>query len=202
MKTYQAGNSGNYAEVIIDFRKKKVKLTDPQENNCEFKKNRFGFNINSLSLIGTGLLIIAIKIIYNLFNRYNPNPISLSALLYLWLGLLLINYIIGIIYHPKYNDWIDKWTQKIFTGYLGDKKVIIIKEVKENVWKLPYEFKNNQLDYKLYGDYKKFITKIHIKPKDYYIKSFGKIKKQIEDWEAFFYFSKIPKKGKMIIEFN
>jgi hypothetical protein len=196
MKTYQAGDSGDLAEVIIDFKKKKVKLINPQKKGG-FKKSRFGPNINGLILISAALLCFILSFILKLIIGHTDN-----LWYYAFIGLLFINYLIGLIFYPEYNNWIDKWNQKIFNGYLGTKKVVIVKNIKERTWKLPYEFKNVQLDYKLYGDYKKVITKIHIKPKEYYIKSFGKLVKQIEEWEAFFYFSRVPKKGKMIIEFS
>jgi hypothetical protein len=193
MNTYQKGKSGNYAEIIIDFEKKKVDLINPQDKSGEFKKNRFSPEINALGLsMDTILLIILIYLF----------KITIFSPFWTLVGILLINYLMGVIFYPKYNNWLDKWNQKIFTSYLSFKKAVIVENIDGETWKLPYDFKNNLLNYELYGDYKRLITKIHIKPKDYYIKKLGKLVKQIDDWEAFFYFSENPKIGKMIIEFN
>lgn len=188
-KTYSSGKNGDYAEIIIDYEKKNVKMINPKDDK-PFKDKRFRLQRNLL-------VFLILAVIFVLLSYFNVN--------YSWwilAGIYFTHCGVGIIF-PKYYEYVEKLNQHLSVNRLGgQKKIVIIKRIKGRIWQLPYPFYNNKLDYKLTGEFARFIKKVHIKPKDYYVKRNGKIEKQIEEWDAFFYFSRSPKKGKMEIEWS
>jgi len=186
MKTFQGGMSGDYAEIIVDFKNKDVKLLNPQDDNKPFKRNRFAFEFNSLVLIGYAIAMFIVTAV-------------LGFSFWVGIGVIGINYLVGVIL-PKYNLWLDVQNQKLLVGHV-EKKVVVVNKVEGTSWQLPHEFHNNFLGYELYGDYKKYASKLHIKPKDYYLGNLKEKRRQIKDWEVIVEFTENPKEGRMEIEF-
>lgn len=184
MGTYQSG--GDLAEIIIDYKAKTVDMLNPRDGN-PFKSKWWAFHITTLG----GISFAIICIILSWF--------SVPYLLYVVIGILIVHWLIGIIF-PKYNLLMDKWNQKVFNDRLASKKLVIVNHIEGNTYTLPYEFKNIKFDVTYFGDFDKYKSKLHIKPKDYFIKSYGKIERQMQEWEAKITFDRRPESGKMEIE--
>jgi len=75
------------------------------------------------------------------------------------------------------------------------KKKTIVKDLENLEYNFPYKFENICMNIKYYDDYKKYKSKLHIKPKTY-------TKEGDPDlWDCSISFEKVPKKGKMIIKY-
>lgn len=185
-----AGSAGDYAEIIVDYRKKKVSMVNGKDNK-PFKENRW---IPSYTF-GTFILYGFLYLLLSSYDLTKPYSIWFT------IGIYLVNYILGITFYPAYKDFWKKVVQRFTSDYGLTKKLVIIKKLNKKVYSLPFEFSNNKCDWRLWGDFAKYISKVHIKPKDYYLKSGKNIEKQIREWDCFMYFEKIPKSGKMEIEF-
>lgn len=184
------GDSLDRAEIIIDYKKKKIDIINP------FTKKIFksGFIPPLLSILIFSIIVVFIVIIL-IFST------SLAITLFIIELIFYILFYEIYLLFPSIANYYHLLEQRFLNDYLVDKKLVIVKKLKNKIYKLPYEFANDKLDYKCYKDFSKYLLKIHIFPKDYYIKYKNKIEKQLSEWEAWFYFSKIPKTGRMEIEF-
>jgi len=186
---YQKGNSSDLAETIIDYESKTVQILDPdtkeEVKNASFSLDSFSF------ILHCGLTVLAIMTILSLYNDFY----------YTWL-LAPITIIIGIFYIIKlksrrFNEWYHYHEQNFF-DLVRPGRYAEFTNIATIDWKFPYKFRNIKFEYHLYGDYKKFIKKIHIYPKPYYEIDFEGTKSiQLREWEILIYFTKIPKNGKM-----
>jgi len=183
-----SGNSLDRAAMVIDYRKKTVKILDPRTN----KKFKISY---SPPIIAAGLGCLFLTIFLSIFMEMVSNNFLL-----VWAGLFCIVWELHILV-PWFANHTHLLEQKLINDWLVVKRFVIVKELEDKIYKLPYKFENFKLDYKCYGDFSAYLLKIHIFPKDYYLKSGKKLTKQTEEWEAWFHFSQIPKKGKMEIEF-
>ena len=181
---YFGGNGGDYAEIVIDYQNKKVKIIDPIT-----KKH---FRINYFPSIADFLITTAVFILFNIFFTINNN-------LYLFFTIFIITWVLSFSL-PSFKNYYHLVLQKISNDYFLTSKFTIVKDIKTKEYHLPYEFYNNKLNYKCYKDYGKYLIKIHIFPKDYYYKWRNNKEKQTDEWEAVFYFKKIPKEGRLEIE--
>ena len=183
------GDGNDLAEIIIDYEKKDVQILDA-ESRFKIKNRHLNFFPSAFNVFSFVVLspFIALALFMNLYN------------ISLFLGEMLITfYLLFVLFTPTTRK-LHQLGQFLFNDFFKVKKYMVVKNIKSRVWKLPYEFDNIKLDYKLYKDYSKFIKKVHIKPKDYYSYRLGKPKRQTEEWDAYFYFNCIPKKGYMTIE--
>ena len=193
MKTFQAGNGSIYAEIIIDFKKKTTQILDP-ESRFKIKNSDMNFVFTPyivFLLIG----IFAVSIYFNRLYEYAIISLAITSC-----------YYISILARPitlKYHHL----GQFLFNDYFKVKKYVSIKNLKTNYWKLKHPFKGIKADFILHKDYKKYVDKIHIIPKDYYhvrgsdSDSIKAKEKQQAEWDIFVYFSRVPKIGKMEVIF-
>lgn len=189
MKHYQAGNSSILAEIIVDYDKKKIEMRDPI-NRFKLTDKDWDF---SLGLIG--ITIISNIFVFIIFLVL----LDAIAVALIFSGLMIFGYVIKVVF-PALSIKLHQLEQYLFNDKFATKKYLLVKELDSKIWKLPYDFENIKMDWFLYGDFKKYIQKVHIKPKDY--KLFRgldrkKAERQDQDWEAIFYFKEVPKQGKM-----
>lgn len=191
MKKYQGGTSLDLAEIIIDYDKKDVKIIDAKKGT-EIKDLDLSFDISPIAIL---FLVIYFPFLFILSIMLDSTKFFLFLI-----NLPLTFYMIYVLSTPLRKKW-HQIEQKVFNDKLKTKNFMIVKGINKKIWKLPYDFSNIKFDYNLYRDYAKYIKKVHIRPKDYYWFRVGKEdrKKQQEEWEAIFYFKKIPVKGKMEI---
>lgn len=190
MKRYQAGDSSILAEIVVDYKKKDVQILDPVErNSIQGQDWNYSMSIGDLFLM---LFCLTIAGIFFVFEIYILSIIMIS--------LLFLGYLIKIAFKPMFKK-LHQIEQFLFNDLLELKKFMTVeaKDIKEKIWKLPYEFENIKCDWALYGDFKTDLEKVHIKPKDYFLTRFGKKTRQDYDWEVVFHFKKIPKNGRMEI---
>ncbi len=190
MKNYQAGDSNDLAEFIIDYKnhkKPKVKILDPE---TRFKIKDKDLNFKPPILVG--LIFVAITISFVITNE-----IRLNVILFVYL-LFLMFYLLQILLTPIKKK-LTKFWQFITNDFFSVKKFMIVKDINTKEWRLPYGFKNIKFDCNLYGDYAKLIKKVWIKPKDYFWIRRKKKERQTEDWEILFSFKKTPRIGRMEI---
>jgi hypothetical protein len=183
MKKYGA-SSYALAEIVVDYKTKKVDILDPQtkkEFELDFKPPFY--------LCFFGIILVVICTLFEINYWY-------------FLGITFILYQLNILF-PKVANKLHWYEQRLIFDFFRTKKYVILKNgenIYNKIYKLPFKFKNRFIEYKCYGDYKKNLIKIHIFPKEYYYKYKESIEKQTSEWEVWFYFSKIPKKGILTIE--
>lgn len=186
---YANGGAGRYAEIIIDYDKKKVDILNPTTRKAfeeKLYKPRPSYFILGL------IIFLIIQKFYNSSFIINHNlSVYTFCVLICW-GLLLI---------PKVRTNYDYLIQKLQENQIEKKIVVLEGDLGKKEYKLPFIFKNEVLDFNCEGDYN-LLEKVHIKPLDYYKNRNGNLVKQDEEWEAFFSFKEIPKQGKMIIGFD
>jgi len=180
------GDGQDLAEMIIDYDKKTIQMLDPVEGG-NLKESDFPD-------IPASFLILFVASIIGVFVGHTFGQ-ELLFVVSLSIGAFMVAIVSVRIVARKLHYY----GQIIFNGKLALKKKTTIKDIDTKIYKFPYDFKNIKFDWKLYGDYKKQIRRIHIKPLDYYEYRFGKPKKQIENWTVHFHFKKIPQKGRMEI---
>lgn len=190
MKRYQAGDSSILAEIIVDYEKKDVQILDPVERHS-IQGHDWNF---SLSLADLFLMLFCITF-SGFFLIFGFVIISL-IIIAIWFLIVVIK----IAFKPMFKK-LHKVEQVLFNDMFELKKFMVIEaeDLKEKVWKLPYEFDNIKCDWDLFGDFKNCLKKVHIKPKDYFFLRFGEKTRQDCEWEAIFYFSELPKTGRMEI---
>jgi hypothetical protein len=189
MKHYQAGNSSILAEIIVDYDKKKIDMRDPI-NRFKLTDKDWDFSLGLIGMIGAMQFIIFVGFFAIL------DQIALALIL---AGVGLFFYIGKVVLVPVSIKF-HQVEQYLFNDRFATKKYLLVKEIDSKIWKLPYDFENMKLDWYLYGDFKKYIQKVHIKPKDYKLfrgMDRKKAERQDQDWEAVFYFKEVPKEGKM-----
>jgi len=192
MKQFQAGTGSDIAEFIVDYRKRKVQILDTQKRYA-LKNKDLNFTLTPFFLV---------FIIPMLLFAINLEILGDRGFTIYFFSFMLMIYQLLILLTPIRKK-LHKYGQFFFNDYFRVKKFMIIKDIQDKVWQLPsyVSFSNLKFDYKLYGDYAKFIEKSHIKPKNYYLgRNWENKERQKEKWDAFFYFSKIPKTGKMELE--
>lgn len=196
MIKHQAGDSRSLAEIIIDYKKKDVKILNPIKRN-KIRDTDLNFSLSPIFLIICIPILFILIVIPSEFKLFPQSLLHFGIFVF---SLLITSYLVAIILTPLRKKF-HQFEQFLFNDYFMKKKLVITTNIKGKIWQLPYKFNNLKLEYKLFGDFAKYISKVHIKPKDYFIKQFKKVEKQTEEWDCFFYFSKHPKNGKMEIEF-
>lgn len=195
MKRYQGGNSNDLAEIIVDYDKKDVKIINPK-NNKDLQKFNINFSLTPIFIISFIIVLMTYFVI--VFDEFKIRDI------FLLFNLFLFIYLFYMLFCSMNPMWHRFW-QYFINDMFENKNLLIVKDINSKDWKIPdlYNFKNIKLDYNLYGDYSKYIKKVHIRPiENYYIlNAFNKKERQIKYWEAIFYFKEIPKKGKMEVIF-
>lgn len=191
MRKY-GGNGNKLAEVIVDYKKKDIKILDPHTR----KPFKFTY-MPSLSYFLTSLILtVILSFAFMIFDNYTIS----DNFWFIWAGLSLIIWELCILV-PYLADKYHWFEQRFLWDYTSSKKVVFVKNIEDKIYKLPYDFCNMKLDYVCTGEFSKYLIKVHVFPKDYFIKNRHGLRRQVEDWEAWFYFSKIPKKGQLEIEF-
>lgn len=183
------GNSGQYAEIIIDYEKKNMQLLDVETRKELPDVYKFDFIPSPMSIF---LMSIAFFI-----SCYAFRSIIVTG------SILLVIYLLSVVISRfKKKLQLHKFFQWLNNDLFSRKKYIVVEanDIKDEIYQLPYEFKNTKLDYELYGDCAEQIKQIHIKPKPWNYKNrMNKVEQQIEDWDAFFIFKKHPTSGRIII---
>jgi len=191
----QAGTTKDLAEFIIDYKKKKINIIDPKKMS-EITDRDLNFSLSPFFSIFLSIILVYSGGFLILFDLPTPRP---HIFLLIMSQMIFMLYLIFVLATPIRKK-MHKIGQFLFNDYFRTKNYIKIENIKTKVWKLPYDnFKNFKLDYKLYKDYGKYISKIHVKPKDYYKVRWNDKWRQEQDWEVLFYFEKIPKNGFMEI---
>jgi hypothetical protein len=187
------GGGLDMAEIIIDYKNKSVKMLDPTTRKEPRETNYPGI----FTFFMAGLVYIFL-LIFN-WVPYVFRSSFFMALLN-WFLIACLIYGMTFVAGPMsgYYHYCMQWLQYEF---LATANVVYVDKLNSKVYQLPYMFGNRKLNYKCYGDFKTYLIKVHIEPKNYYWKDGNRIVKQTEEWDAFFYFTKIPRKGRMEIEF-
>lgn len=194
------GSGSDLAEIVIDYEKKSMKLYDPIKRT-ELNTSDLDFKLDYLLMISIFpvLIVFITMLLFFIFTGLNeiiqPNWNHFTLVF----ELLITSYLFSILLTPMRKK-LHYFDQYLSFDFMKKKKFMVVQDINSKEWKLPHNFKNLKFDYKLYGDYAKYIKKVHIKPKPYSFKIGKKQEKQVEDWDAFIYFKKIPKSGKMEIE--
>lgn len=187
MKKFEAGGSTIYAEVIIDYKKEEVKILDP---DTRYKIGNTDYNFSYTPI----LLFISIYILLICFTYFGVFGVVVASF------TCTMVYLVSILLTPitkKYHEL----GQFLFNDFFKVKKYLVVSNIKNKRWVLPYDFKNIKFDVNLTKDYSKYINKIHIKPKDYFLTRWGGVYKNNREWEVVFNFDKVPKLGCMKITF-
>lgn len=207
-------NTIHHARIYIDYEKKRVKIGYP---NKESYKNRKSHKISAILQL-TFLILFITLILYILMLsltkilKFPLNDISI----FVHLSLIILNPLILVIslliinkedfYSREIFIKIIKYFHELSEG-IKERKVT---NLKSKIFTIPL-FSNIYLEYTATKDYGKYLKNIEIKEHDYkkVIKRrkyliFGKQKivskkNQIEHWYVNFEFSKIPKKGNLIV---
>jgi hypothetical protein len=187
------GNSLDLAEIVVDFDKKDIKILDSFSKK-KIRESDLNFSMTPLITIVYGYIFLT----YLLW----VDEYTISNFIFL-LNILLFTYLL-LVFKAGISRQVHYYFQKLDLDIFSTKKYIVVKNVKGLVYQLPreYEFANNKFDVNAFGDYKKYIKKVHIKPWEY--KTIGISKKkeqQIYHWDAFIYFKQVPKIGLMEITF-
>jgi len=197
MKKYQVGNSSDLAEIIIDYSKKKVKLINPETNKEFEKKINSKYKLDFSFTFKFGVLFLFLFSF--LFVFFIIGDIVIARFTLLYSESMFALYLLFIIF-PILSEKLHHFGQFMTHNFFKVKNVVIVKNIDKEIYVLPYAFNNLLLNYKLTGDFSKYILKVHIKPKDFFWRRRKKMIRQTYEWDALFYFSKIPKKGKMEVE--
>lgn len=195
MARYTAGDSGDYAEIIIDYKKKDVKLINPSTGKNFEKNPGFQIGLFFMSFCITAFFIAIVAFFSDELDIVLTTLLIVFVMILSYTSLYALKERFPLPFAALHN-----YMQKIQNDY-QPRKLVIVTELDSTIYKLPHAYSNNKLDYRAYGDFKKYLIKVHIFPKDFYWKTKDSVEKQNEEWEAWFYFTKIPKKGKLEVEF-
>jgi magnesium-transporting ATPase (P-type) len=144
---------------------------------------------------------------YNLFRigLYKPNwKVDLKEILFHFSPYLIMILIMRIFFYKKLKRKLPKFFSSRSNLYI---KTFISEDFKDNKKYLEIPlFKNQQLHYNAVEEFSKYLRKVEVREYDLKVK-IKKRKRKIEIsdnllWYARFYFSKIPKTGKMEVEFK
>ena len=200
---YIVGNSGDLAEIIVDYKKRKVSLLRPDTGTKFSKRKKLTFMIIKNKLVNTIFIVGVVSLLFSIISIIFNLKLSIKGaiILYIILSVFVVS-LIKSFYFPDLDDLIHYYVQKLSFDHMK-RKVVVINNLNSKVYKLPfqYDFSNMKLDCRCYGDFKKYLIKVHIFPEDYYWRDGKFLTKQTDNWECYIYFSKIPRKGKMEIEF-
>jgi len=207
-----SGNNFYNNNIEIDFNRRQVNFLPIKDGG--FIKHYLRFLLR-LSVFYS-IPIIWVAVIYNIIGiiLYTNSAVIISSTpgymfaisdmlnysIYTALGLAFI-FSLAFFHkgwrntkYPEFNYNIYRLMKKIM--WLGFKSDITKEEVNPeaivNNKFIIYDFDNVKMDYKLTGDFKKYIDKIKI---------INKYKKNPDEWMCVFFFKKHPKKGKMILEY-
>lgn len=216
------------ARITINYDNKKVSFSYPEEKTkdvafWEFFRNVYAIflslEVMVVATVGVFMLLSQFTdflfLVYNfrdekaslglLYSLANPSFIAGFFFLILIFGapaivtiLLFKNYSKISHIYPVVMAW--------FHGLFGGSQIVIIRRVKDNVAVLPI-FQNVKLEYKLEGNFAKYIKKISVKPSDFmFLEKNDKGKEEevgnARYWEAKFIFSKNPTgNGKLLAKF-
>lgn len=223
-KSYKVGDSSIYAEIILDYKNKTAKFFDPKTKK-ELTETSFTsdkINLTDTKYTGYGIFAMFVFLFFSFvvvaFNTpadFTPTEVFLisiekttqlsSIIIAIETGVMI--YLFGILMQVlgwKYN--FHKFWQCVQQDIFSTRKVIRVQEIKNKIWKLPYNFENRKLDFSLYGEFERYLNRVHIKPEENVkvIKAFKKQEKEpseVVGWDAVFYFEKVPKTGWMKIVF-
>lgn len=192
-----AGTSWDLAEMIVDYKKKTIEVIDG-----ESEKVLCDINIDLEITPFFVWLIIFWAGIFMIIVYTDSDGSTLLFWLFIF-QILITAYLIGVLLTPIRKK-IHKFHQFFSNDLFRNKKFAVFKNIKTKIWKFPFDnFSNVKLDWFPYGDYGKYLRKVHIRPLDYYylrgVKKGKKKWRQNEDWEVIFYFDKVPRKGRLEI---
>ena len=202
---YQKLNPSN-ANIFIDYKNKKnpVSFDYPQKSSA-FKMVLYAmFNFSFYYIYPLLLLFLFLNIPLFIFFKKDT---SILALLFFfsYFFLLIISFPISYFLSKnerflKFMPEFNKHIRTFFFNYNFIRKT----KLTSKEFEIPL-FNNVFLDYKLRGDFKKYITNVEIIALDYQYRSkifFFKIKdKNVDYFKARFVFSKVPKKGFMEVKY-
>lgn len=195
-QTTQLGDSLSLAEFIVDYKKKTIKIKDLKRRH-KITKADFLFQFTPFYIMIFGTFWMTIFGFSQLF------PHIISSYDFLWLlGSSFIIYFLMTIF-PAVRKKIHYLEQILFNDKFQKKIFLKVENLKTRTWILPreYRFTNHFLKYRLYGEFKPLIEKVHIKPWDYKIKTPLGLTNQNDDFDVIFTFIKVPKTGRMELEF-
>ena len=204
VETFRRGTT-EFLDIVIDYDKKKVDFINPKTqkkeiDNFNFKtflhSNFFRLFVVSISIwIMLSLIVQVILILQGgVVTSDNKDAIFLVLLMLRY----FLFFAILMFIEPIRNVLVDIFLYLEFD--IRKSKFVVVKDINTKTWKFPYDY-YAKLNYKLFGDYAKYIKRFESKSKDWYWKKGDKLEKQEDEAEAIFYFRKIPKTGRMEIEF-
>src|SRR3990167_10017797 len=127
---YFGGSSNSLAEIIIDYRKKSVKILNPITKK-PFKKEWLP------SILYLSLSFI-LSIVYSLFY-------GVTIYTYLLIHSFFV-MIWGVTFlFPQISQYSHLFQQFLLNDIFTTKKLVIVKNLKSKIYKLPYTFKNIKL---------------------------------------------------------
>lgn len=198
LKNRVAGGTHDIKEIIVDYKNQTTEILDVSPATL---MNRIGSAYLSWF---PRMFIPTLFGIFGLFLVFGDYDAAIR-------GWFILSVFIPLIVVPLFHANIKfdkKW--KIYlakkTGE-GEKNRLVISDFTSKTFVLE-DFKNIVLEYEVTGDMATQLEKIHIKEEDsiqcFYrqgkIKDFNSISRELcSKWNAYFYFSKIPKDGELSI---
>ena len=218
MERYQKLNP-SYACLFIDHKRKKVSFNYPQKNST-FEMLLIGFfqiwlRIFILFFV-VNLLLVAIWTVVVVSDREDPTSATthdytipivmiMAALIFLFIGPPLILTLVFM-----YNEKLLKIYPEIYTKFsklMDGWHYVKVTKLKSTVYEIPL-FENTFLDYKIVGDFRKYLKDVQVKNYQfkhkmrYFWSKKVDTEKCIDYWKATFKFTQIPKKGFLEVNFH
>lgn len=196
------GSTMDHSEIIVDFKANKenrinIKGTPPETLYNRLKSAFFEW----VSLIIGPYAIIVVFLVVVVPN--SSDYMSVQTILGPFIGINLVCTSLHI--HPGLDGKIKTW----FVKRTGDRKrnKVRVSEFKSNVFVL-YDIKNIVIEFNPSGDVEKQLSKIWVKEEhpcsrimhQAKVNEFLFLEEDKPQWNAYFYFDKVPKDGELYLE--